>query len=70
MLTKGFIMTNKKAWWQSKTVWSGVIAVALAAYSTASAEFGLPPVPEYLYGVLGALGVYGRVTAKSVVKGK
>lgn len=63
-------MEKTKSWWKSKTIWSGIIAVGLAAYNTASAQFGLPVVPEYVYGVLGALGVYGRVTANSVVGGK
>ena len=60
-------MDNKK-WFMSKTIWSGVIAVVLAAYATASAQFGLPPVPEWIFGVLAAFGVYGRVDAKSVIK--
>lgn len=53
-----------KAWWQSKTIWAGLATVALVAYSEASLFFGLPPVPEFVYGILGVLGVYGRVTAK------
>jgi hypothetical protein len=57
--------TQKKPWWQSKTVLAGVATVALVAYSEASSIFGLPPVPEYVYAVLGALGIYGRMTAKA-----
>lgn len=60
-------MDNKK-WWQSKTVWAGVVAVILAAYGTAAAQFGLPPIPEWVFGILGALGVYGRATANTTIK--
>jgi hypothetical protein len=58
---------KKKVWWQSKTILAGIATVALVAYSEASNIFGLPPVPDYIYAVLGALGVYGRVTAKAEV---
>ena len=51
---------NKK-WYQSKTVWAGVVAVIVAAYNVASAQFGLPVIPDFVFGILGALGVYGRV---------
>jgi hypothetical protein len=60
-------MTEKKAWWQSKTILAGIATVALVAYSEASSIFGLPPVPEYVYAILGALGIYGRMTAKAEV---
>lgn len=63
-------MTEAKPWWQSKAVWAGAIAVLIAAYDTASAQFGLPPVPDFVYAILGALGIYGRVTATSVIGGK
>lgn len=64
-------MNETKSWWQSKTVWAGVVAVALAAYNAASVNFGLPPVPEWVYGILGAVGVYGRVSADSrITSGK
>lgn len=61
-------MTGTKKWYQSKAVLSGVVAVLLAAYTTASAQFGLPPVPEWVFGILAAMGVYGRVTAHSEIK--
>lgn len=61
-------MKASKKWWKSKAVWAGVIAVALAGYNTAVAQFGLPPVPDFVYGILAALGVYGRVDAKAEIK--
>ena len=59
--------TSKIKWYQSKTVWSGVVAVLIAAYNTAAVQFGLPAIPEFVYGLLGALGVYSRVTATAKV---
>lgn len=59
---------EKKKWYKSKTVWAGVVSVAIAAYNAASANFGLPVIPEFIYGVLGAIGVYGRTTAKTSIK--
>ena len=57
-------MAEKKKWYLSKTVLAGVIAVIIAGYNSATVQFGLPVIPEYVFGILGALGVYGRVTAK------
>jgi len=58
-------MTKSKPWYLSKTVWAGVVAVAIAAYNAISANFGTPPIPDWVFGVLGALGVYGRATAST-----
>ena len=59
---------NEKKWYLSKSVWTGIVAVVLAAYSTASVQFHLPAVPEFVFGILGAFGVYSRVSATSVIK--
>lgn len=61
-----------KKWWESKTMWSAIIAVVIAFYNTWLANqtnFGvnLPPIPEYVYGILGALGIYGRATANTTI---
>lgn len=63
-------MTEAKAWWQSKTVWAGVVAVLVAGYNAGAEAFGWPAVPEFVFALLGALGVYGRVQATAVVGGK
>lgn len=60
-------MFNSKTWWRSKTIWSGIVAVSLAAYNEAAKQFGLPVTPDFVYALLGALGIYGRATATSVV---
>lgn len=57
-----------KAWYKSKAVWTGIAGVVLAAYATASTHFGLPPIPEWVFGVLASLGIYSRVTANTTIK--
>ena len=59
---------DKKKWYQSKAIWSGVISVIVVAYNTASMSFGLPIIPEYVYGILGALGIYSRAIATTTIK--
>lgn len=61
-------METTKAWWMSKTIWAGVLTVLLTAYNAASESFGLPPVPDFVYAILGALGIYGRSVATKEVK--
>lgn len=59
---------DSKKWYLSKSIWTGIVAVVLAAYSTAAAQFHLPAVPEFVFGILGAFGIYARTTATSVIK--
>jgi hypothetical protein len=61
-------MNESKKWWQSKAIWAGVVACLVAAYNSLSASFGLPAIPEFVFGILGAFGVYSRATATAVVK--
>lgn len=60
-------MDDKKRWWKSKTVWSGVIAVLVAGYNAAATQWSIPAIPEWVFALLGGLGVYGRVTAEKKV---
>ena len=59
---------DSKKWYLSKTIWTGVVAVLLAAYSAAAAQFNLPAVPEFVFGILAAFGIYTRATATTVLK--
>ena len=59
---------EKKQWYKSKTIWSGIVAIIIAAYNSAAASFGFPAIPEFVYGLLGAVGIYGRTTANSSIK--
>lgn len=56
-------MDGTKKWYQSKNIWTGVVTVLIAAYGTAAAIWKLPAIPEWLFAVLGAVGIYTRVTA-------
>lgn len=67
-------MIDKKEWYKSKTIWAGIITILITVYNTVrplvSENFNvnLPEIPEWVYTILGALGIYGRVSAKSVIK--
>lgn len=59
---------DSKKWYLSKTVWSGIISVIIVAYNATSITFGVPAIPEYVFGILAALGIYSRVNATTVIK--
>jgi ABC-type branched-subunit amino acid transport system permease subunit len=61
-------MGNSKKWWASKAVWAGVIAILVAGYNVATVQFGLPAIPDFVFAILGAFGVYGRVAANTEIK--
>lgn len=54
---------DKKAWYKSKGVWTGIIAGVVGAYNSAAPSFQWPPIPDFVYVLLGAMGVYTRATA-------
>jgi len=60
-------MDDKKKWWKSRSIWTGVVAVVIAGYNAASSSFGLPPVPEWVFAILGTLGIYTRVTTTTKI---
>lgn len=68
-LVEGTPMENKKSWYQSKNVWNGIITVIVGAYEMVAVslapQFGwtIPPIPPIIFTILGALGIYTRVTA-------
>lgn len=60
-------LSVSKPWYQSKAIWAGVVAIFLAGYNAGAVAFGWPEVPEFVYGLLAALGVYGRSVATTRV---
>ena len=66
-------MENSKPWYQSKAVLAGIVTVLIGTYEMVklniAPQFGwhLPEIPPIAYTILGALGVYGRVTATTTV---
>lgn len=65
-------MSGSKKWYQSKTIWSGVVAVITATINAILQQFGPNPTLQLILniitGVAGAFGVYGRVVAKEEIK--
>lgn len=62
-----------KPWYLSKAVWAGIVAVLFATYEAIKFSlapvigFALPPIPEWIYGVLAAFGIYSRVVATTTL---
>jgi hypothetical protein len=61
-------MDDSKKWYQSKTIWTGIITGLLALYNSIAPGFHIPAVPEWVYAFLGALGVYTRATATTTIE--
>jgi uncharacterized membrane protein len=65
-------MDKAKTWYTSKTVWAGIITVIVGAALEIGKVFGVDLASNQIIGVvisiLGALGVYGRVTASTTLK--
>ena len=65
-------MTDMKPWWQSKTLWGAIVAIASSALGLAGLELGEADA-ETLTGLLTSLGaaiggivaIVGRLKAKS-----
>jgi len=63
---------DTKKWYASKTVWAGIITAVVGAAQTICLQFGFDllanPIAGMILGILGAVGVYSRVTATTVIK--
>lgn len=59
---------DTKEWYKSKTVIAGILAGLMGIYNTIATAKHLPPIPDFVYTILGAMGVYGRVTADTAIK--
>ena len=66
-------MDDKKPWYKSKGVINGIVIVLLGTYELVGQHLGpqmgfsLPSIPEFVYVVLGTLGIYTRATAKTAL---
>lgn len=62
-----------KKWYQSKGIWTGVVTVVMAVYDVlvplVPIYFGitLPIIPEWVFVLLGAFGIYSRKTASTKI---
>jgi hypothetical protein len=70
-------MDGVKVWYQSKTVWGGLIAVGASLLQVAGIELGadvkadLADLAVTLAGAAGGLfAIYGRVAAQTGIRGK
>jgi len=53
-----------KVWYLSKTVWSAIVIAGIAIYTTYTGQ----PVPEFIYPLAGAFGLYGLRDAVGKLK--
>jgi hypothetical protein len=60
-------MEESKKWYASKGVWTGVVIILMAGYNAGAVSFGWPVVPEWVYTLLGAMGIYARKTADTKI---
>ena len=58
---------DTKKWYQSKTIWAATVTGLIGIYNGVASVKGLPPVPEWVYAILGAVGVYTRVNATTKI---
>jgi len=58
---------ESKPWYKSQTIWTAVIAGVLGIYGAVSTIHPLPPIPEWVYTLLGAVGLHGLRTAATKV---
>lgn len=58
---------NSKPWYQSKTIQSAIVTALAGLWNTVAVPHGMPAIPEWVYGLLGAVGVYSRATATTKI---
>lgn len=60
-------MGDTKKWWLSKGIWTAVVTGLMGIYMTVQPIAGLPAVPEWVFAILGGLGLYSRVVATKTI---
>lgn len=60
---EGDSMDETKKWYVSKGVWTAIVTGLMGIYVTIQSAAGLPAVPEWIFAILGGLGLYSRVVA-------
>ena len=60
-------MNEAKPWFQSKTIWTAIITALIGIYNAIGAVKNLPPVPDWVFTILGGIGVYTRSTATTKI---
>ena len=65
-LKEGYMEDTKK-WYQSKNIWTGVVTAIVGLYLSLAPQFHWPNIPDWIFTILGAIGVYTRVTASTKI---
>lgn len=60
-------LEDTKPWYQSKTIWAGAVAALVGVYNSIAAVKALPPIPDWVFTILGAIGIYTRATADTKI---
>lgn len=66
-------MNDTKKWFQSKTIWTAVVTGLIGIYNVVAISvlpaFGhtAPAIPDFIFTILGAIGVYTRATATTQI---
>lgn len=56
-----------KPWYQSKTIWATFVTALIGVYNAVGGVKGLPPIPDWVFTLLGAIGLYSRATADTKI---
>lgn len=56
-----------KPWYQSKTLWTAMVGGLIGVYGAIGSFHPLPPIPNWVYTLLGSLGLYGLRTADTKI---
>lgn len=70
---EGGPMDSEKKWYKSKNVLTGIVTVLVGTYEGTRAYvapqvgWNLPEIPGLLFTILGALGIYTRMTASATL---
>jgi hypothetical protein len=65
---------DSKKWYQSKGVLTGIVTVIIGLYTSVDVTlapqlgFDLPSIPEWIFVLLGAIGVYSRTVANTTIE--
>jgi hypothetical protein len=61
-------MDDTKKWYQSKGIWTSVVSGLIGIYQAVSVIHPLPPIPPFVFTLLGAMGLYALRTADKTIE--
>ena len=56
-----------KDWYKSKGIWTAVVSGVIGLYQAVSLVHPLPPIPTFVFTLLGAMGLYSLRTADAKI---